>query len=355
VVGAVHYPPIPFEGSDGARHLVYELIVTNHFNEPVTIDRVDVVNAESNDIVASIDKAEVATRLKPAGVEERSSELSAGRNGTLFLHVVLADNASMPTELIHQMKVIMGPEQEITERLAPTSVDARTLPVLGPPLIGEGYLAADACCDAVRHRQSILPVNGHSYLAQRYAIDYEQVNADNRIYVGEKTDPNSYFIYGDEAVAVADGTVVVALDGLEEVIPGNYPDLSPAEADGNSVVLDIGNGFFVNYAHFQKGSVKVKVGDKVRRGDVVGTVGNSGRSIAPHLHLHVMDTASPLMSEGLPYPIDSFTITAQGTNTADFDRAESEGIPLATIPGIAPSRHENQMVLDQSIVTFAGN
>ena len=80
-------------------------------------------------------------------------------------------------------------------------------------------------------------------------------------------------------------------------MPGALPPGLPiAEADGNFVVLDIGNGAFVLFAHMQPGSVTVKAGDKVKRGQVLGRVGNTGNSQAPHLHLHVMDGPSPLLS-----------------------------------------------------------
>jgi murein DD-endopeptidase MepM/ murein hydrolase activator NlpD len=152
---------------------------------------------------------------------------------------------------------------------------------------------------------------------------------------------------------VADGTVAVAADNLPEQTPGTFPtNISPAEADGNSVVLDIGNGFYANYAHFQPGSVKVQVGDTVKRGDVLGLVGNSGNSVAPHLHFHVMNGPSQLASEGLPYLIDSFTVTGQVDSTAAFDKAEAEGTPIGTVAGVTSTTHEDQMVLDQNIVTY---
>ena len=206
--------------------------------------------------------------------------------------------------------------------------------MLAAPLKGEGYLAADACCDAVRHTRALLAVNGQPFLSQRYAVDWEQIDAENRLYVGPRADVNSYAIFGDEALAAADGTVVVMVDGLAEQTPGLYPDNIPLpEADGNSVVLDIGNGFFINYAHFQPGSVRVQVGDTVKTGDVLGLVGNTGNSLVPHLHFHVQDGPSPLASQGLPYEFDSFTVTGQAVSTEAFDQAEADGTPLPLVPG----------------------
>jgi murein DD-endopeptidase MepM/ murein hydrolase activator NlpD len=97
----------------------------------------------------------------------------------------------------------------------------------------------------------------------------------------------------DEVLAVADGTSSRPSTAYPIRCPAPTPQNIPlAEADGNFVVLDIGDGFFVNYAHMEPNSVRVEPGDRVRMGDVLGLVGNTGNSVAPHLHLHVMDRAA---------------------------------------------------------------
>ncbi|MGE3659831.1 MAG: M23 family metallopeptidase [Pseudonocardia sp.] len=351
VVGSVLYPPVPFTGEDGRTHLVHELILTNYTPMAVSVDTVAVLDQDGR-VIQTLTGADLAARVLPTGGQGYGNQLAGGQSAAVFLHVAL--DGAAPTSLVHELTVTVA-GTPTTERLAATPVTARQLPVLGPPLKGEGYLAADGCCDAVRHTRAILPVNGGRYLAQRYAVDYEQVDADKRIYVGDRLDPHSYHIYGDEALAVADATVVETMDGLPEQVPGTYPAGIPiTEADGNFVVLDIGNGFYVNYAHLQPGSLKVKRGDTVAKGDVLGLVGNTGNSVAPHLHIHVMDAPSAIVAQGLPYLIDSFTVTGRSVSTAAFDAAEADGIPLATRPGLSPTEHTEQMVLDQALVTFGG-
>jgi murein DD-endopeptidase MepM/ murein hydrolase activator NlpD len=58
----------------------------------------------------------------------------------------------------------------------------------------------------------------------------------------------------------------------------------------------------------QPGSIRVKPGERVRAGQLLGLVGNSGNSTAPHLHFHVSDRPSILEGEGLPYGIDRFSV-----------------------------------------------
>jgi hypothetical protein len=358
ILASVLDPPVPFEGSDGRTHLVYELQLTNFTPSDVTIDRVDVLDAARGEPVQTYGAPAVRDRLQTAGVRESAAGLGAAQMATLFVHVTLAPGKTVPGQLTHEVSAtVEGPAgtTSVTELVGQTSVDKRTLPVLSPPLTGRRIIAADACCDATRHTRAILPIDGQLFVSQRYAIDYEQLDGNDRIYVGDRLDPSSYSIYGDKALAVADGTVVATINDLKEQTPGKLPeDIPIEEADGNFVVIDIGDGFFANYAHFQPGSVRVQVGDRVQPGDVLGRVGNSGNSLAPHLHFHVMDGPSPLAAQGLPYLIDSFTVTGRGESTAAFDEAEAEGTPLPIVPGTDGAEHTDQLVLDQRIVTFAG-
>jgi len=358
VLASVLDQPVPFEGSDGRTHLVYELELTNFTPSDLTIDRVDVLDAASGDPVQILGARAIRNRLQIAGERESSAELGAAQMATLFVHVSLAPGETVPEQLAHKVSAtLQGPTgtTSVTEVVGQTAVDERTLPVLGPPLAGRRIVAADACCDATRHTRAILPIDGQLFVSQRYAVDYEQLDRNDRIYVGDRLDPSSYRIYGDKALAVAEGTVVATINDLKEQTPGKLPDDIPIEeADGNSVVIDLGNGFFANYAHFQPGSVRVHVGDRVQPGDVLGLVGNSGNSLAPHLHFHVMDGPSPLAAQGLPYLIDSFTVTGRGKSTAAFDEAEAEGTPLPIVNSGDGAEHTDQLVLDQRIVTFAG-
>jgi hypothetical protein len=351
VVAEVPVAPVPVLGEDERTHLVYELALVNFTPTPATVERVETLGP-AGEVLGVLAGADLAARLKPTGGTAYGPVLAGGQHGMLFVHVALPPGTPAPASLTHRLTARIG-DQPVTETVAPTPVDARRLPVLAPPLAGEGVLAADGCCDAVRHTRAALPINGAPTLAQRFAIDYERVGPDGRIYAGAREDLRSYRIYGNEAYAVADGTVVSTLDGQPEQVPGAYPeDIPIALADGNHLVLDIGDGFFVTYAHLQPGSLRVRPGDRVARGQVVGLVGNTGNSIAPHLHLHVTDGPSSVGSQGLPYLIDEFTLTGRVASTAAFDRAEAEGVPVEPAPGIAPTPLRDRLVLDQSIVTY---
>ena len=88
---AVHDAPIPFLGSDGRTHLVYELWITNFSAREAVVARVEVVADDK--VVATLDGAAVASRLQPAGRGEASATMAPSTQALLFVHVALAADA----------------------------------------------------------------------------------------------------------------------------------------------------------------------------------------------------------------------------------------------------------------------
>lgn len=352
---SVQDAPIPFNGSDSSTHLVYELVLTNFSSGDATLEKVEIVGDGAT--LQTLEAAEIATRLQPIGTREAVGTLPKSAQALLFLHVIMPEGKHAPKQLEHRVtaRFAAAPpsHQEITATGGAIAVDHRAVAVIGPPLHGAGYISADSCCDAVRHTRATLPVNGRFWVAQRYAVDWEQVNEQGRIYRGPREKVESYFIFGKEAIAVADATVVSTTDGAPEGTPGQYPtSIDPVTADGNAVILDLGQHRYAMYAHLQPGSIKVHQGDRVKTGQVLGLVGNTGNSLVPHLHFQLMDQPTSLASNGLPYEIDNFEVTAKGISTATFDQAEADGTPLPhTI--LNPALHPKKaMPLDQLIINF---
>jgi Peptidase family M23 len=360
VLLAVQDAPVPFIGSDGRFHLVYELWMTNFSSADVTVEKVDVLG--DGDVVQSFDAAAIAGRLQAAGqresVDKSGGKLAGSTQALLFLHVTLAPGAAVPAGLSHRVVIHANAappgQQEITESGGEVAVKRRPVASIGPPLRGEGYVSADSCCDASRHTRAALPVNGRVWLAQRYAVDWEQLDAQGHIYQGPQEKLESYTIFGKPVLAVADAVVVSVTDGLPEQTPGKYPTNIPLdEADGNSVILDLGEQRYAMYAHMQPGSIKVRTGENVKLGQVIGLVGNTGNSVAPHLHFQVMDRMSSLASNGLPYEIWNFQITGKTPGTKAFDEAEEKGTRLVVTPMSPAQSVKAALPLDQLIISFA--
>jgi hypothetical protein len=355
---SVQDAPIPFRGSDSRTHLVYELELKNFSSAALTIENVEVLAADGSTTLQTLDAKEIATRLQPAGRRDSTATMPASTFAILFIHVTMPENQPAPTSLTHRihLRAEAAPpgQQEITETGGEIAIDNKSIvPVIGPPLRGQNYVSADSCCDATRHTRAALAVNGRVWVAQRYAVDWEQLDDANRIYHGPRENPASYTIFGKEVIAVADATVASITDGEPEQTPGKYPENIPIEkADGNSVVLDLGNHRYAVYAHLQPGTIRVHPGDKVTRGQTLALVGNTGNSVAPHLHFHVVSNPSPLAANGLPYEIDHFAVTAQTPGTAAFDQAEEKGTPLDVTKILPPQKVSTALPLDQLIINF---
>lgn len=152
---------------------------------------------------------------------------------------------------------------------------------------------------------------------------------------------------------MADARVARVFDGMAEEVPGALPtSIALADADGNHVILDLGDGRYVLYAHFIPGSIRVAEGDRVKRGDVLGLVGNSGNTLVPHLHLHVMSAPSGLASNGLPYVFDGYELLGRVPSTEAFNEAEASGEPIAIVAPGMPGAHAGDLSLDQSMSSF---
>lgn len=154
---------------------------------------------------------------------------------------------------------------------------------------------------------------GHRQAAdgQAFAYDfvYEVEGRDRRPAVGSSGKPalHDFYAYGRKVRAPADGRVVRAVDGEEDGPPMltrppfvTPPANNPYKILGNYVVLDHGNGEYSLLAHLKKGSLTFKVGDLVKKGQILGECGNSGNSTQPHIHYQLMDGPDHFKSLGLP-------------------------------------------------------
>jgi murein DD-endopeptidase MepM/ murein hydrolase activator NlpD len=128
---------------------------------------------------------------------------------------------------------------------------------------------------------------------------------------------SNYVGYGAPVFAAASGAVVSVLNDVPENVPTEPPqNITIENAAGNHVIVDIGGDRFVTYAHLQPGSVPVRKGDRIHRGQYLGKVGNSGSSAGPHLHFQVSDSASngAATSSGKPYVMSSFELVGRLLN-----------------------------------------
>ena len=295
-------PPVPVR-ADGKYHLVYEIHLTSS-EEPVTLLRVE---AWGSGRLASLEGEQLDKAIKPAGAPGQTPARLGPMMHTVVLLWLPLDEA--PSSIQHRIQGKAGNDPE------PLSLESARIPVAGkpvrlrPPVRGERWVAVNGPSNNTHHRRSWLAFGGRPLVPQRYAIDFVRLNEDGSMSKGDKLDNRSYACYGAEVLAVAEARVARVKDGIPENVPGEKDKAAAMTMEtmgGNYVVLDLREERYAFYGHLQPGSLRVKTGDRVRAGQVLGLVGNSGNSTGPHLHFHVSDGPAYLLSDGLPYVFDSF-------------------------------------------------
>jgi hypothetical protein len=286
--------------------LVYELAITLPAGGvPFSIDRIDVLDGSR--ALTSVDAATIAAAMVVRGIDTKvitppPSTVGAGQAAVVFL---MHDVPKEPKLLVNVTLRYTDGKTEVAV------LDLPLLPVLpvvlGAPLRGGPWLAINGVSNTSIHRRAVPPFP-NVYVPERYAIDYLMADEAGRIALppGEKNE--DHFAFGKDLLAVGDGTIHAVLDGLPDNPPGTGPAVVTREnIAGNMVTLALDGGAYVLYAHIKLGTVKVKLGARVKKGDVLGLLGNSGNSSAAHLHIHVSDRPDPLESEGVPFVFDSFS------------------------------------------------
>ena len=312
---------------DGRRVLVYEIHVTNLAPSLFTLKEIDVLDAGTGAPLSSLADSALTRAVARRGVSLAGAErlkIAGGLRAIVFMWVPLGGTAT-PGAVRHRLTFESAADSGRTVTLETMDIPVSSdVAIVGPPLRGGVWLAANGPNGESGHRRAMIPIAGGLFVAQRFAIDYVRLNDQGSTFSGDQLKNASYGAYGVDALAVADGQVVAVKDGIPENVPGINSRAVPITLEtvgGNHVILDIGKGRYAFYAHLQPGSIRVRIGDRVRQGQVLGLVGNSGNSTEPHLHFHISDGNSPLGSEGLPYAHESLSVIGScKTMIADCDR-----------------------------------
>jgi peptidase M23-like protein len=178
---------------------------------------------------------------------------------------------------------------------------ALIFPFRGPGLVMQGWIND----------------GGHSGYANQLAIDVLGLDANYAPQTNDKDENSSYAGWDREIMAPADGTVVYARndvlnnpaagDPAQKLLDSQHdPMLAVA---GNCVIIDHGNSEFSVMMHMRQGSVRVKAGDLVKQGQVVGHLGNSGDSFGPHLHYQLQAGPELFRDQSIPFTFQNVNRT----------------------------------------------
>jgi hypothetical protein len=347
--------PVPVAGSDGRTHFAYELTITETSGtRDVRLDRLDVFGEREVEPLLTYGPNDLEGRVMRPGVERSIRYGRLVRRGTtavVHVWVTLPNGTGVP-RLLRNRLVLSDDGADVP--IGDIRADVQRAPpvVLGPPLRGGLWFAHNGPGDHLSaHWGSVLVQKGRTTIPQRFAIDFLGLDSRGLGVRGElQQSSNSDWIgFGADVLAVADGVVREARDGIVDNAPLVEPPppagLELSDAGGNYVVLQLGTNQFVHYAHLQRGSVSVQQGQRVRRGQVLGRVGNSGNTNGAHLHFNVVDAFSVEDSEGIAFTFDRFNVL--GATTAE--RAFGETPPSRPS---SPVRRRRALPLSDTIINF---
>lgn len=320
--------PMPVTLS-GKRHLGYEVHVTNFRPFDVELLRVDVMG--DGNLLASVSGSQLAERLIRVGGQSEGAErqrVPAGGRTVLYLWLPLEPAVAIPARLEHNVELGLlrptGRVRTVVSNIGCTVRNEQPV-VLGSPLRGGPWVALYDPLMLGGHRTSIYTLDGRARIPARFAIDWVKLADDATRARGDASIISNWHGYGADVLAVADGTIVDAMDDTREgaTLSEATGPIALENASGNYVTLDLGNHRYAFYEHLKHGSLKVKRGDRVKRGDVIASLGNSGSSSSgPHLHFHVADASSALAAEGIPFVLRDFEALGAYDNIEGFTTGE---------------------------------
>jgi hypothetical protein len=372
--------PHPVLGADDRLHLAYELSLVNSSPLLVTVEKISVLLPDHNQTVIQVLQGDaLAAVMLRRGGESLGRLLRPSHSAFVFMDVSFPKGTALPRRINHEFVLSLQPRDHdpfdhkdlpprdpnappdvpppptLTFIGDPTRVVHERPVVVEPPLRGPRWYVANGCCAEVNaHRGAVLPINGTLDVPERFAIDFVQLTSDLRLFTGDGKQLSDYAYFGQKVHAAADGVIVGILDGLPDNPPGTFPPNPTLQtAGGNHVVVDIGDDQFAFYAHLQRGGIThlgLKIGQRVRTGQLLGLLGNSGNSDAPHLHFHIMDGTDPIDSNGLPFEFTYFE--GQGRGTAEGEGQLFIGQQAPIDPTNLAGPHSEELPLNFQLVRF---
>ena len=351
-------------GTDGRRHIAYELVLTGTTPVSLKVDRVKVRDARTKRTLLSLSGARLTAQLTKLGIPDtplKGGVINGAETAFVWIDVALPRTAPVPARIDHvitatvQAKGRTGPT--ITGEYTPVAINRAAPVVLGPPLGGGGtWFASDGCCtNDTHHRRGAISINGVLMVPQRFAIDFFALDDQHRSWVGDPSKLTSYLSFGRPVIAAAGGVVVSARNDLPETTTIPEPPTPPAigGTTGNNVIVRVSRGVYLLYGHMQPGSVRVRPGQRIARGDPIGLVGSTGNSTTPHLHFQVLTQPTFFPADSTPFVFDSFDLVGQITRRIwddDLGLQPTGTLPFA--PAAAPGARRNQMPLDRNVIVF---
>jgi hypothetical protein len=304
---------------------VYELHVKNNSTKNISLISLEITGGKVFKQLKTFDSSDLKKMTYGRNASGKKSDpgqaISSGIT-IIYLEIEIVD-ARYTEELFHTL--IYSKAEDKTKKTYPVSLRTNIINreplVLGSPLKA-GPWAAIYSADWERgHRRVIYTIDGHPYIPGRFAIDFVRLDSLGRFAKGNDDTVSNWYGHALEVFAVHDGIIAsTRTDFPETTTLSAHPQYDSSKATGNYISLDIGNNRYAFYEHLKPGSIRVKPGQRVKKGDTIALLGFTGQSTGPHLHFHVANKNSPLGAEGVPYSFEEFTLVGIYNDFSKFGK-----------------------------------
>ncbi len=305
---------IPYQ-TDKYLRIGYTLKTFEYEKDDLKLEKIIVLDKDTSEQVYVIDNKNLPTIHKEPIKPSEFFTWDKLTNYYLSIQLPIALGKTPPKNVTHQFVFTnTTTKNEVTVTGGNFSPRTSETPVVIASPLKENNLMFVNQSTMAYHFYVLFLMDGGIFRPERYAVDTLELKSDfTNTHDGDPTVNASYFNYGSKLHAVADGVITHIQDGLPEN-RGDAADVkfkSFLEYAGNYIVLDIGNGRYATYCHCIPQSFLVKVGDKVKEGDAIALLGNSGNSSEPHLHFQITDGPEFVKSNGVPFVLKEYTKIAE--------------------------------------------
>ena len=354
-------PPAPVPLQDGRWLLSYYLFLTSWAYTPVTLEEFQVLDARSGTVVLRYDARELSERgdngsrfpMVPAGREltkGHERELQPGESAALVVFATFDSFETIPTTVEHRLvfaddpRILLRrePIQDSTGNFvvscAPVQVRKESPLVVGAPLRGGPWVCANGVAAGSAHMNFVIR-DGQARIPQQFGFDFFKVDADGQVMPQPAPDEltnEMFYCYLADVLAVADGEVTALRTDVPTNVPrpdGSVPrPVTRENVSGNLIGIRIDDGHYAFYGHLVPGSIRVTLGQRVKKGDVIAKLGNTGNASGPHLHFHVCDSNNLNGSQGLPYVFERFELEGMQSDSRPREAGAKRTVHTGALP-----------------------
>lgn len=320
--------------------LFYEVHIANISREGMVIRDFSIHTIHNGDTLLHYYGSALSRRLSTLRPQKERSpgEIVAPGDSMILYIEASTKNAQFPP-LYHCIRFQLAGDTTVAHTLHHDTLRFRNPApvVLSSPLKGGNWVAIFDPAWERGHRRVVYTVDGKLRIPGRFAIDFMMI--DSMHYVkGSEDSIHNWYGYAQEVLAVADAEVASVRDDFpESPTLSAHPDHKPEQATGNFISLKLAGGRYVFYEHLKPGSIRVRPGEQVKKGQVIALLGFTGQTTGPHLHFHVADNNSPLGAEGLPFVFENFTQVGHYPDFSRFGKEKFIRIPARNVKKEMPA------------------